>query len=67
MRPDVAEIQRRTPVTQALVRSLLNGRPALAYEDNYRAYRWRCFELGHPWLTRIAAFFALGWRFALAR
>lgn len=70
MSPEVAKIRHATPVTEALVRSLLAqkciGCQGLNHEQNVRAYAWRRFELRFPRLTRLAAFFVLSPRIAVA-
>ena len=69
MTPQVFAIRSTTPVTEALVRSILTrtGQPGLAYDDNRMAYTLRCWELRHPILTRLFALLRFGPQIALAR
>lgn len=70
MSPEVAKIRHATPVTEALVRSLLAQKcfncQGLNHEQNVRAYAWRRFELRAPRLARVAALFILGPKMAFA-
>lgn len=69
MSPEVAALRQRTPVTEALVASMLKrtGQVGLGFNDNQHAYWWRMFEIAHPWRARLNALFSLGPRIAFAR
>lgn len=67
MSPEIAELQRKTPMTQRYVNAELRrtGLPGLHYEQNVRAYGWRQFELRHPWFAKLCGLFVFGPRIAL--